>query len=89
MPKIQVEDIQIKPLNFPVNGLVAFAVVKYAGLILSSIGIYTRKDGRGYRITYPTKKAGLHDGHVFNPYSKEVSAELEKRITEAYQRIYG
>ena len=84
----QIESIQIKPLNFPVNGLVGFAVVKYAGLILGSIGIYTLKSGPGYRITYPTKKAKDHDCHVFNPYDKEVSAMLETAIISEYKKLY-
>jgi DNA-binding cell septation regulator SpoVG len=88
MPKHQIESIQITPLNYPVNGLVAFALVKYAGLILSSIGIYTLRGKEGYRITYPTKKAGSHDRNVYNPYSSEVSKYLEESIIDYYIKNY-
>jgi len=83
-----IESIQITPLNFPINGLVAFALVKYAGLILSSIGIYTLKNESGYRITYPTKKAKDHDMNIFNPYDKEVSEMLEREIIKKYKQLY-
>lgn len=88
MPTNQIESIQISRLNFPIEGLVAFAIVKYAGLILSNIGIYALKSGNGYRITYPTKKAKDHDCHVFNPYDKEVSAMLETAIIKEYKKLY-
>jgi len=54
----KVTEVQIKVIK-PKEGLLGFAsLVLNDSLYLSSIGIYGRLDGSGYRITYPTKKVG-------------------------------
>ena len=58
---MEITEIQITPIK-PKNGLVAFAsIVLENNIHLGSIGIYTKLDGSGYRITYPTKKVGFKD----------------------------
>ena len=88
MNKFNIKVVDIKTLRIPVNGLVGFAVVKYAGLILSSIGIYTLRGCDGYRITYPTKKAGQHDINVYNPYDRELSQAIESAVLDHYIANY-
>lgn len=73
----------------PKDGLVAFAsVVLENCLYLGSIGVYTRINGTGYRITYPTKKIGEKDINIYHPINKELSKEIEKAIFEKLEEIF-
>lgn len=72
----------------PNNGLVAFASVIVAdSLYLGSIGVYTRLDGNGYRITYPTKKIGAKDMNIYHPISKELGIAIERAVIGRAERI--
>ena len=69
--------------------MVAFAsIVVENSLYLGSIGVYTRLDGTGYRITYPTKKIGLKDINVYHPINKELSRIIEEAILEKLDEIF-
>ena len=72
----------------PKQGLVAFAsIVIENSVYLGSIGVYTRLDGSGYRITYPTKKIGNKDINVYHPIDKGTSEMIEKAIINEAERI--
>ena len=61
----------------PHKGLVAFAnIVVDDALFLGSIGVHEKRDGTGYRITYPTKG----NGYLFHPIRKPLSKALEQAI---------
>lgn len=79
---MHITEIQIIPIKAS-NGLVALASVVFNNsLYLGSIGVYTRRNGYGYRITYPTKN---HDGKSFNiyhPINREVSAIIELAVLQ-------
>lgn len=65
----------------PVNGLVAFASVVLDGKIyLGSIGVHQRLNGTGYRLTYPTKKTGHRDFHIFHPIEHSLGQQIEQAI---------
>lgn len=84
---MKITEVQIVPIK-PNNGLVAFAsVVADNGLYLGSLGVYTRLDGSGYRITYPTKKIGNKDINIYHPINKETSKVIEEAIISKAEKI--
>ena len=84
---MKITEIQIIPIK-PREGLVAFAsVVLENRLYLGFIGVYTRIDGTGYRITYPTKKIGNKDINIYHPINKETSKAIEEAITSKAEKI--
>lgn len=85
---MKITEIQIMPIK-PKDGLIAFAsVVLENCLYLGSIGVYTRINGTGYRITYPTKKIGEKDINIYHPINKELSREIEKMIFEKLEELF-
>jgi DNA-binding cell septation regulator SpoVG len=84
---MQITSVQIYPTQ-STSGLVGFAsVIVDDWLRLTGIGIHKRFDGQGYRLTYPTKRPGLHDTNLFHPISKPGSQLIEKAIFEAYKAV--
>ena len=76
----QVSEVQIKIVK-PRDGLVGFASLVLDGkLYLSSIGIFTKLDGTGFRLTYPTKKVGMNDMQIYHPINKEASEAIEEAV---------
>lgn len=70
------------------NGLVAFAsLVLNGNLRLNSIAIHRKMDGSGYRLTYPTKRAGTEDRTMFHPITPELSKAIEQVLFDAYQNL--
>lgn len=77
---IKVTETQIVPIKAQ-NGLIAFASVVIDGsFFLGSIGVHTRLDGNGYRLTYPTKPVGGKDLNIYHPINKEASQAIERAI---------
>ncbi len=61
----------------PVGGMVAFAdIVLEEQLLLSSIAIHAKRDGSGYRLTYPSKISGKFEFPIFHPISKELGLRI-------------
>ncbi|PIS35660.1 MAG: hypothetical protein COT36_01275 [Parcubacteria group bacterium CG08_land_8_20_14_0_20_38_56] len=88
MKTIKITEIQIVPIK-PNNGLVAFASIVLAdSLYLGSIGVYTRIDGTGYRITYPTKKIGNKNINIYHPINKETGKAIEEAIISKVKEIF-
>ncbi len=76
----QISEVQIQVIK-PNDGLVAFASLVLDGkLYLSSIGVHSRLDGSGYRITYPNKKIGMNSLDTFHPINRELSMAIERAI---------
>lgn len=79
-----ITDIQITPI-IPCNGLVAFASFIYnQAIFVSSIAIHAKLDGSGYRLTYPTKRAGNSTKVLFHPITKELSKAIEEAVIAAF-----
>lgn len=77
---MQVTEVNIDFVK-PQNGLVGFAsIVLNDALYLSSIGIFKKLDGTGYRLTYPNRKAGDQRVDVFHPIRRHISHEIETAI---------
>jgi len=86
---MKITEIQIAPIK-PREGLIAFAsIVLENSLYLGSIGVYTRLDGSGYRITYPTKKIGEKSLNIYHPISRELSGAIEAAIISKAQELFG
>jgi len=84
----KVTEIQIKPVK-PNNGLIGFAsCVVNQELYISSIGIFTKLNEQGYRITYPTKKVGEDNLQIFHPITQELGKEIETAITQKAQELF-
>ena len=77
---MKISEINIQLIK-PANGLVAFAsVVLDNQIYLGSIGVHEKLDGNGYRLTYPTKKTGNRDFHIFHPIERNLGQQIEQAI---------
>ena len=77
---MEISEVQIIPIK-PNNGLVAMAsVVVGSCLYLGSIGIHTKLNGQGYRLTYPTKVQSGKSFNLFHPINRSFAVALEKAI---------
>lgn len=84
---MKITEIQIIPIK-PKEGLVAFAsIVVENSLYLGSLGVYTRIDGSGYRITYPTKKISEKNINIYHPINRETSKAIEEAIISEAEKI--
>lgn len=84
---MKITEVQIIPIK-PKDGLVAIAsVVADNSLYLGSVGVHTRLDGSGYRITYPTKKIGEKNINIYHPINKETSRVIEEAIISKAKEI--
>lgn len=80
---MKITEIHIHPVT-PHKGLVAFANLVLEGqLFLASIAVHEKRDGTGYRITYPTKGKG----YLFHPIDKPLSKALEQAIIHEVKTV--
>ncbi len=85
---MKVSEVQIVPVK-PINGLVGFAsCVIDERLFIGSIGVHRRLDGSGYRLTYPTKKIGIHQLNYFHPVTKEAGEAIEMAIYDKCTELF-
>lgn len=83
----EITEVQIKLVK-PKDGLVAFASLVLDGkLYLSSIGVFTKLDGSGYRITYPTKKIGESSLNIYHPINRELAEEIEFAVISKAEEL--
>ena len=75
-----ITEVQIVPIKAQ-DGLVAIASVVFDNsLFLGSIGVYSKRNGPGYRITYPTKSNSGRNFNIYHPIHKEVSEAIERAV---------
>ena len=85
---MKISEINIVPIK-PKDGLIAFAsLVLDNSVYLGSLGIFSRLDGTGYRITYPTKKIGNKDLNIYHPITKEFGQQIEAAILKKAEEIF-
>lgn len=83
-----VSEVNITPVK-PTNGLVAFASCVVDGqLFIGSLGVHQRRDGTGYRITYPTKKVGTRQLNYFYPVTKDTGNAIEQAVVAKCIEIF-
>ena len=85
---MNVTKVEVLPIH-PKKGLMAFACIELNGLYISSIGVHKKRDGDGYRITYPTKKAGEQNITICHPTIPELSKEIEQAISKKAIEVFG
>ena len=84
-----ISQVRIAPVS-PVNGLMAFGSLVINGYLrLNSIAIHRKLDGSGYRLTYPTKRAGNEDRTIFHPITPELSKAIERALFHEYHKLNG
>lgn len=82
---MRITEIHIHPVT-PQNGLVAFAnLVLEDQLFLGSIAVHEKRDGSGYRLTYPTKGKG----YLFHPIRPALSKDIERHILAEVKTVLG
>lgn len=86
---MNITKVELLPIK-PQNGLMAFACVEINNqFYVSSIGVHKRRDGFGYRITYPTRKVGEQNHTIFHPTEPSLSKEIEMAICNKAEEIMG
>lgn len=74
----------------PFHGLIAFAeVVLDDQLLLGSIGIHEKRDGMGYRLTYPSKMSGKRSISVHHPIHMALSRRIEEAVFAKLKTVMG
>lgn len=86
---MKVSKIEVVPVR-PKRGLIGFATVELdEQIVLHSIGIHSRRDGDGYRLTYPTRQGGNQEFALFHPTTPELSKAIETLVFEKAQEVFG
>lgn len=84
---MQITEIQIIPIK-PNNGLVAMASVVFENsLYLGSIGVHTKLNGSGYRITYPNKNLNGKAFNIFHPINRGTALDIEQAIITKAEEV--
>ena len=86
----EISEVTIIPIK-PNKGLVAIAsCVVDKKIYIGSLGLYTKKDGSGYRITYPNKKVGEKSAiNIYHPITKELGDAILDEVVKKYEEIVG
>ncbi len=80
---MKITEVKIEFIK-PSNGLVAFtSLVVNDSIYLSSIAIYKKLNGSGYRILYPKK--GVFE--VWHPITTEASRQIEEVIFNKLKEV--
>ncbi len=86
---MSITKVELLPIK-PQNGLIAFACVEInRQFYISSIGVHKRRDGIGYRITYPTRKVGEQNLTIFHPTEPCLSKAIEQAICNKAEEMFG
>lgn len=76
----EVTDVKVNRIE-PQGSLIAFvSVILNGSLVLNSIGVHSKLNSFGYRLTYPTKKSYSSDLTLFHPINQETSRLIETAI---------
>lgn len=85
---MRISQVEIIPIR-PKGGLIGFATIEIdEQLLLHSIGIHRKRDGSGYRLTYPTRGDCLASKAVFHPTNPNLSKEIEQCIFKKATEIF-
>jgi len=88
MQEIIISEIQFVPVK-PQNGLVGFAsFVLDEKYYVGSVAVYTRLNGIGYRLVYPTKKVGEKNVGVFYPINASAGKGIEEAVAEKVKGLF-
>jgi len=86
---LKISEIQVIPVK-PKNGLIGFvSFVLDEKYYVSSVAIYTRLDGSGYRLVYPTKLVGIKNVNIFHPINNEVGKVIDEAVTNKINELFN
>jgi DNA-binding cell septation regulator SpoVG len=86
---MRISKIELIPIKAQ-QGLMAFAsLVLEDSIFLGSIGVHKKLDGSGYRLTYPTKKAGPANIILYHPITSDLSKRIEEMIVAKAKELFG
>lgn len=86
--KQSVSEIQIIPIR-PNGGLIGFAsFVLDEKYYVGSVAVYTRLNGFGYRLVYPSKKIGDKNINLFYPINSDVGSKIEEAVSEKVNELF-
>jgi len=93
MRMVKVDEVVFYPIRPTEKGLIGFASCLFDGrLSLNSIAIYTRPDGKGYRLLFPLKRLpNSRDVNIFYPVNNEtyelIKEAVVKKIEELAEKV--
>jgi len=83
----KISEVQIIPIKAQ-DGLVGFAsLILNDQLYIGSIGIHTKLDSSGYRLTYPTKMVGSRGINIYHPINRQLSADIEQAVFNKFKEV--
>jgi DNA-binding cell septation regulator SpoVG len=86
---MKISKIELIPIKAE-RGLIAFANVTLdESLFIGSIGVHTKLDRSGYRLTYPTKKVGSIHITICHPITPELSKLIEEKIIAKVEELFA
>ena len=86
--EINLSEINIIPIK-PRDGLLAFvSFILNNSFFIGDVALYTRLNGEGYRLAYPTKvlKNSLKV-QCFHPINREVAKAIEDQVIKAFLEL--
>jgi stage V sporulation protein G len=87
--EVKISEIEFIPVK-PKGGLIGFVSFVLDGkYYVSSVAIYTRLDGSGYRLVYPTKRVGEKNINIFHPINWEVAKAIEEAVTKKVDELFN
>jgi len=85
----KISEIEIVPIK-PKGGLIGFAsFVLDEKYYVSSVAVFTKLDGSGYRLVYPSKKVGEKNINIFHPINSQVGKVIEEAVTEKVNKLFS
>ena len=86
---IKVAEVQFVMIR-PQDGLIGFAsCVIDNNFYIGSMGVHTKLDGSGYRISYPSKRVGEKSVNFYYPINAETGRAIEKAVSEKVDKLFN
>jgi len=86
--EVKISEIEFIPVK-PKEGLIGFAsFILDEKYYVSSVAIYTRLDGSGYRLVYPSKKIGEKNINTFHPINSGVGRAIEEAVINKVNKLF-
>ncbi len=85
---LKISEIQVIPVK-PKDGLIGFvSFILEEKYYVGSVAIYTKLDGSGYRLVYPSKKVGEKNINTFHPINQEIGGIIETEVIKKINKIF-
>ena len=89
MKKIIIDEVTFYPIRPTAKGLIGFASCLFdKKLSLNSIAIYTRPDGKDYRLLFPSRKLPNNkEVDIFYPINKETYNAIKNAVVKRIEEL--